>query len=50
MADREVQRVKVVVLVRGFATTRLRPLTKNDARAKARGIINAANHVLEAPS
>jgi UTP-glucose-1-phosphate uridylyltransferase len=28
VADREVQRVKAVVLVGGFDSTRLRPLTK----------------------
>jgi hypothetical protein len=50
VADQEVQRVKAVVLVGGFDGIRLRPLTKDEMRAKARGVISAADRVLEALS
>ena len=38
VADREVQRVKTVVLVSGFDTTRLRPLTKDEMSSSTRPI------------
>jgi hypothetical protein len=42
--------VKAEVLVGGFDSTRLRRLTKDGMRAKARGVISATDRVLEAPS